>query len=333
MMISVEVADASQAAEARRVAAALAKEQGFSPEEAGRVSIVASELATNLVKHAGRGEILIGQYNDPGGTGIECISLDRGPGIKDVQGSLRDGFSTAGSSGQGLGAIRRQSHFFDVYSQLGIGTVVLARLKVGRLPLEMENSPPWGAVCIPKAGEAACGDAWHAVQSEHGETVMVADGLGHGSLAAEASLAAIRIFQKYSALPLAEIMERTHDGLRSTRGAAVGIARIDRSVKAVHFVGVGNIAGSVISLSGMKKMISHNGTVGHVTRKIQVFSYPYEGKGLVILHSDGVGTSWALDRYPGLTHRHPSLLSAVLLRDFTRARDDATVVAVGGLAQ
>ncbi|GLS22994.1 transcriptional regulator [Labrys miyagiensis] len=330
IVIAVPVADPSQVSETRRIAATLAKERGFSSEELGRVSIVASELATNLIKHGGGGELLLGEFDDASGTGIECISVDKGRGIRDIEASLKDGFSTAGSAGQGLGAIRRQSHAFDIYSQIGTGTAVLARMKTGKLGSPSDTRSAWGAVSVPKIGETACGDGWHVVAFGRGETVMVVDGLGHGSLAAEAALAATRIFEKYSALPLPEIIERTHQGLRPTRGAAVAVARIDRVARIVEFVGVGNIAGSIISSTSVKKMVSHNGTAGHIARKIQAFSYPYEGSGLLVMHSDGIGTAWTMDRYPGLISRHPSLISAVLYRDYNRGRDDATVVTVNG---
>ena len=73
-------------------------------------------------------------------------------------------------------------------------------------------------------------------------------------------------------------------------------------------------------------MVSHNGTVGHVTRKVQEFVYPWLPGALVIMHSDGLGTQWSLERYPGLALRDPALIAGVLYRDFQRGRDDVTVL-------
>jgi hypothetical protein len=121
-----------------------------------------------------------------------------------------------------------------------------------------------------------------------------------------------------------------HSGMRASRGAAVAIARLEMAQGRVLFTGVGNIAGALLSGQGIRKMVSHNGTVGHAVRKIQEFAYDFTGTPLVILSSDGLGTSWSFDNYPGLTTRHPSLIAAVLYRDFNRGRDDVTVVASRG---
>ena len=73
-------------------------------------------------------------------------------------------------------------------------------------------------------------------------------------------------------------------------------------------------------------MVSNNGTVGHVARIIRDFTYPVAAGALLVLSSDGIGTSWRLDAYPGLSQHHPTLIAGVLLRDFSRGRDDATVL-------
>jgi hypothetical protein len=72
-------------------------------------------------------------------------------------------------------------------------------------------------------------------------------------------------------------------------------------------------------------MISMPGTAGYNARKIQSFQYPFTG-GMVILCSDGLSTSWGLSKYPNLQSFHPTLIAALLYRDFSRRRDDATVL-------
>jgi hypothetical protein len=75
-----------------------------------------------------------------------------------------------------------------------------------------------------------------------------------------------------------------------------------------------------------KTLVSDNGTLGANVRKMQEFSQPWAPETLVVVHSDGLGTQWNLVDYPGLSHRHPSLVAAILYRDFRRIRDDVTVV-------
>ena len=327
-MRAIEVQDVSQVAEARRVAVGCAERHGFEDVDAGRVAIVATELATNLVKHGAGGTMLITSYDDDTGTGIECIALDRGSGMIDVGASRRDGNSSAGSPGNGLGAITRCSHFVDIYSAPGLGTAILARLKLGKPAPEAEaKHPVYGVVNIAMRGEEVCGDAWCKQDIEGGFTVMVADGLGHGPLAADASLAATRTFhQTLRSLP-SDMLPEMHTALKPTRGAAIGIARIDVDGEEIVFAGVGNIAGTIVDGDGsVRRMVSNNGTIGHIAKHMRDFRYSLRGVSLVILASDGLATSWRLDAYPGLAQRHPALIAAVLYRDFNRGgRDDVTV--------
>ena len=124
---------------------------------------------------------------------------------------------------------------------------------------------------------------------------------------------------------MAEILDYLHAGLRATRGAAVAVARFHLEQGKVVYGGIGNIVGVVAASSGTRRMVSLNGTAGHMARKVQTFDYPYHD-GVVVMCSDGLATNWSLERYPGLLQAHPSLVAAVLYRDFGRLRDDATVL-------
>ena len=292
---------------------------------------MATELATNLVKHGTGGELVVSAFDDGSGEGLECLALDKGPGMADVQTCLRDGYSTAGSPGTGLGAVARLSEQFEVYSRPGLGTAAVARLRSRRrgTPATARGTP-LGAVSVPKAGEEVCGDGFAAHAGPDGQTLMVADGLGHGPLAAEAATAAMGVFAKHHAEPLSEILDRIHHALRATRGAAVSVARVDLLHGCVRFAGVGNVAGTLMDGPTVRKMVSHNGTAGHIVRRVQEFAYAFAAMPVVVLCSDGLGTSWSLDRYPGLATRHPSLIAGVLYRDFNRGRDDVTVLVSSG---
>src|SRR5262249_6232612 len=131
-MIAVAVKETSQVAAARREATTMAQHHGFNDGDVGRVALVATELATNLIKHGGGGEILAGAYKDKDGSGIEVLALDQGPGMANVQACLADGYSSAGTQGNGLGAVIRQSRFVDIASWSGVGTAVLTRIEAGK---------------------------------------------------------------------------------------------------------------------------------------------------------------------------------------------------------
>jgi anti-sigma regulatory factor (Ser/Thr protein kinase) len=333
VMIAVVISDASQVGEARRQATTIAEQNGFSGDESGRVALVATELATNLIKHGGGGEVLAGPYQDADGSGVEIIALDQGRGMTNVEACLQDGYSSAGTAGNGLGAVIRQSHFVDIASWPGAGTAVMARVNAGRPdPRRTAPHPAWGAISIPMPGEIVCGDSFTASSEGNVSTLFVADGLGHGQDAAEASVEAVRLFHRFGGHQVPTLLDYVHGGLRSTRGAAVSIARFDPAARRVTFAGVGNVAGALAANGNLKRMVSMPGTAGHNARKIQAFDYPFDG-GLIILHSDGLTSNWALSRYPNLHMFHPTLIAAILYRDFARRRDDATVLVGKWVAQ
>ncbi len=328
-MLRVRVEDVSQAGEARRMAVPFCRDLGFSDLDIGQVALLVTEAATNLAKHAREGEFLLRSLERGGVTGVELLFLDRGPGMSNPSRSLADGFSTSGSPGTGLGALQRNSSAFDLFSEPGKGTVVACRYWAGSLP---GDAPPgWleiGAVCLPMTDGEPCGDAWAARQTASTSLLLVCDGLGHGLLAAEASRRAERLFCESRSEGPAEIVEALHRGLRSTRGAALAVLAADHAGGTVTYCGIGNIGARIVSGDEERHLVSLHGTAGERASKAREFSYPWPEGSLLVVHSDGLVTSWRTSAYPGLAGRHPSVVAAVLYRDFKRGRDDTTVLVV-----
>lgn len=311
------------------MAVACARALGFDETDAGRVALVGTEAASNLVKHAGGGTIVV----QPGATPeararpVEVLSIDRGPGMSDVDACLVDGFSTAGSPGTGLGAVRRLSTAFDCYSRAGSGTVLLASIAPLRAPRGGNGAVALGGVSVPHVGEQACGDDWDVRIEPAATTIVVGDGLGHGPLAAEAARAATATLASHGDRPLQDLVGLMHAALRPTRGAAVAVARIEPLERRVRFCGVGNISGRITDAGGVSRhLVSQHGTLGREVRRLQEFTYDWPAGSLLVLHSDGLASRWRVEDYPGLGARHPSLIAGVLFRDFWRGRDDGTAV-------
>jgi anti-sigma regulatory factor (Ser/Thr protein kinase) len=323
------IRDASDAGDVRRNAAVLAMNVGLGEEETGRASIVATEAASNLARYAkkGVGCIILRPLECGAARGIEILSLDKGPGMANSETCLTDGYSTGGTAGTGLGAMRRLSHVFDLHSVSGLGTAVLSQIWESDAAAEAARKFPEGGICLPVEGEVACGDDWALRRSPNRIDVLVVDGLGHGPLAAAASQEAVRIFEEVGESDPMALMERVHGALRSTRGAAVAILEVDLRARELRYVGVGNISATFLGRERRLGMPNANGTVGHAVRKIQEFIYPYS-EGALVIHSDGIATRWDLSAapYTALLKRHPALVAGVLYRDFSRDKDDRTVV-------
>lgn len=325
--IALNIADSSRIAEARRRALQCAAQAGFDEVKAGRFAIVVSEAASNLHKHAGGGELIINfiQRGDIGG--LEVFALDRGHGMENVHQSMRDGHSTAGTAGTGLGAIQCQSDEFDIFSLPGKGTAVWARIWSQDAAAAKAPAISIDGISIPIQGETVCGDGWLSKSESQGTLILVSDGLGHGPLAAAATVEAKRIFMQQSNRTPSQMLEDIHRGIRGTRGAAIAIARLDEENSRIDYCGIGNISG-VIFAEKVHYMISHSGTVGHTATRFQSFTYAWPDDAIVLMFSDGLLTRLALNGYAGLARRNTALISGLVYRDFKRGRDDATVVTI-----
>jgi anti-sigma regulatory factor (Ser/Thr protein kinase) len=316
------LADASQVASVRRTAMDLCAILGFDAIAAGEVALLVTEAATNVLKHAGHGEMLLRVT----GGGIEILALDKGPGMASFHSSSADGTSTSGSYGVGLGAMRRLATQFDVYSEPGKGTaVVMAHWPRGAQPAA--SSIHYGAVCLPLPGETACGDSWSLAWGPTSATALLADGLGHGPDAATASDLAAEVAMRSPTLPAGALLQSIHGALRGTRGAAVAVACFNMMSEQLQFAGIGNISAHLFQDDGQRRqLVSHNGIVGSNMRKVQEFPGDWGTQTTLVLHSDGLTSRWELTDYPGLLRCHPALLAGVLYRDFRRGRDDVSVL-------
>jgi anti-sigma regulatory factor (Ser/Thr protein kinase) len=325
----IAVSDASQVGEARRAAARLAEAAGLGETRRGEVAIIATELANNLARYGRDGRMLLQTIPTAAGPAVEMIAFDAGPGMENVRRCMEDGFSTGGTPGTGLGAVRRLSTEFDLYSARDTGTVVLSR--VTAQPASPARAPgplQWAAVSTPAPNESICGDAWRVIQRGDEIAIMIADGLGHGPFAAEASEQAGRLFEEQAFGEPGSFISNAHRAISGTRGAAIAAGTASVSGRTLRYAGVGNIAATLCSAADSRGLVSHNGTVGVQVRKVQQFDYPWPDRGLLIMHSDGLQSRWSLENYPGLLTCHPAVIATVLYRDFVRGRDDVTVAVV-----
>ena len=319
----------------RAVAAMAATVDGVRP---GHAELVATELATNLTRHAtSGGHVLLRRA----GNGIELIAADGGPGLP--PGSLPAGGNGAGtgppsvpvqdavsmhngSLGVGLAGVKRLAHDFDCYSGPR-GTVILAR--IGAPAAAAAGGFRWGGVDVPLSGAGESGDAWAVAAGQRFSVAMV-DGLGHGPAAAGAAAAAISAFHAAPPGDPAAYLRRAHEAMRGTRGGVLAACEIDPGRDELSYIGVGNIGGQVLAGGQCQSLAGRDGVVGVGLAPPQGRAARYRwGPGAtLILASDGIRSPWDLSAYPGLLRHCPAVIAATLHRDLARGTDDASVLVV-----
>ncbi|MET9378212.1 SpoIIE family protein phosphatase [Streptomyces sp. NPDC002992] len=289
-----------------------------------QAAAVASELASNLYKHATDGIVYLQPL--PMGEGVEILAVDRGPGMAELQRCLTDGYTTTGTLGTGLGAVGRVATDFLIRTQVPEGTVASVRISaVGRT-----TAPGTGMVCLPADGEQECGDGCVVFETGGGLTAAVVDGLGHGEAAARATRSALQVFRDTSDQSLPDIMRSLHRSLRHTRGAAVGLIRL--LAGGVEFCGVGNIRLCLLSVHHVQRRLDGRpGVVGWNLPSPQVQSAAMEPGQILLAHSDGIESRWSHDPSPFLLRLPAELLPAALAHRHRRSRDDASALSLTGL--
>ncbi|SHM40198.1 SpoIIE family protein phosphatase [Cryptosporangium aurantiacum] len=319
----VEVGDDTAVGEARRIANRLASDLGADPVGVTRAELVATELATNLLRHADPGGWLLLRAARP--SRVEILAVDRGPGIPDVATALAGHSPAPKGLGCGLASARRASCLLDVYSRAGSGTVVLALVDVADAEA---SADPRRCAGVSVGLFEACGDGWSVIELDDGRlAVAVVDGVGHGVAASVAADVVLDVFGE-APTDLATFSRRANEAARGTRGAVATVCVLDSGAERLSCVAVGNVNGRVFAEATEKGLLTFSGGLGLTARppsaKIQ---HPAWAAGAtLVLWTDGLRSRLDLTGYPGLFEHDPAVVAAVLHRDHARGTDDATVV-------
>ncbi|MGW0475913.1 SpoIIE family protein phosphatase [Streptomyces coeruleorubidus] len=187
-----------------------------------------------------------------------------------------------------------------------------------------------GGVNIPYGGAEYSGDAWAWVRSGDRLTLMLADGLGHGPEAARASSAAVTALHRWAHLSPAESLQRLHDALKGTRGAAVALAQLDVRAGRLRFAGIGNVGARLRTDGTWRPLLSRPGIVGvHRPTTLREEEADWAGDRLLVLHTDGLPSRWTPPSDAGLSAADPAVTAALAIRDASSparpVRDDTAV--------
>jgi anti-sigma regulatory factor (Ser/Thr protein kinase) len=291
--------------------------------------IATTELGHNLHGHGQEGYLLLRPTDEP--RGLEVVAVDRGPGIADPAGALA-GTTAAADLGVGLGVVARLATSFDLYTGARQGTVVLARFAADppTAPAAPVQGLRAGGVSTAAVPGDANGDGWAVAHDDLGCTAVVVDGLGHGPPAHEASRAALAALEAAGGVDVCGWLQAAHVAMRGTRGGVAAAARIDLSRRRVAFAGVGNVQGRIVAEGQTWGLASHPGMLGtqHQAPRPRRLDLPWPRGATLLLWSDGL-RSGAAPGVDGAGRGHdPTVLAALLHRDFVRGNDDATVVVV-----
>ncbi|WP_282791926.1 SpoIIE family protein phosphatase [Streptomyces sp. CC224B] len=308
---------------AAATARAVAERCGLPGALPDQAAVVASELASNIAKHATGGSLYLQPLTY--GEGMEVIAVDRGPGMRELERCLTDGYTTTNTLGAGLGAIGRIATTLTIRTRSGTGTLVCARLAPRGRTADAER--PLASLCLPADGEEHCGDAVAVALTDRGPTALVVDGLGHGSEAAEAARAAVRCFRRAPDADLPDLFTAANRALRHSRGAALAVLRLADTT--ASYCGVGNVRAVLLSPDDVTHQLTGQpGVVGWNMPPPQVRRLSTPAGTTAVLHTDGLDHRWSRAPEPFLLRLPPPLLAAALVHGFRSSRDDTTAVAV-----
>jgi len=129
-----------------------------------------------------------------------------------------------------------------------------------------------------------------------------------------------------SELPLDSLMKHTHNSLRGTRGAVIGLTRINTETNQLSFTGIGNIECFIITENGKKTPISFGGILGHNMRTPRIFEFDFQPGNTLCMYSDGITTRW---RHEDIKwDESPQKNAEFILSNYSRQNDDATILII-----
>ena len=338
----VDLDEEANIGQARRAIRRCAADLDFNERQLAEIDIAVKEVGSNAIKFGrATGQIYFtetdARLNPPG---LEIIYVDKGPGIEDPALAIEDGYTTTGSMGAGLGAVKRMVDEFYIYSMVpsstrrlsmygrtNHGTAIVVRKLLNEVERQASSGQSrWGAFTRPQVGEESNGDGYIIKTFEDRQLVAIIDGLGHGEGARAATTAAIAAVEENSEASVEVMLRAAHEALRSTRGAVMGLAAIDYATRTVEYTGIGNTDFRVLGASKPLRFISLNGTLGSRLERVKVFKEQLPRAAIMVMSTDGISDRWDHESYPGLLGLDPQLLCGVVMRDYGRPNDDATIL-------
>lgn len=327
---SMAISSPAEVIAIRRISKELAKEIGFEESVQEEIVLVVSELASNIIKYAHRGVVSLTPILVDERHGLMIEAMDRGSGFCEKT-ALKDGFSSSGTLGCGLGAVNRMMDEFDIHTNEDnrTGTRIVCKrwlrsklTVVGKCPFDI------GIVSRPKHGEAFNGDSFVIKHGNGQSLVGVIDGVGHGPLAHQAAQAARQYIESHSDLPFLDIFRGVDRACRSSRGVVMALASIDWTSMKLRFGSVGNIEVKVNGAHEKFKFIVRRGIIGKSAPNPVITENDWRSNYILALHSDGLSTHWSWNDFSHHFDRPAQFLAEHMHRALEKDTDDTTLIIV-----
>lgn len=319
----LKIQEPSAVAEARRRARRTANAIGLNSIKVEHAAIVATEIAQNVLRHGGGGQLLVEVFGAPSLERLHIVGYDEGPGIERIDRMMRDGETTKGSPGTGLGAMKRLADRIDIFSQPG-ETVVAAEFR--RQAVRASDPCDHAGLKLAYPGERRCGDVVAARSAGEECFYFLADGLGHGAKAAIAALAARKAFFEATGKDPADILTQISDAIAGTRGAVGAVVAMNRSNNTLRYAGIGNVSSILVQGKTIRRLAVRDGLLGGRRSSPHEETVDIGDNTVLLMHSDGLTTLRTLDELTSLMQRSAPVIAASLLARFVRGRDDASIL-------
>lgn len=301
---------------------------GISELKRENMLLVASELVSNNIKHAG-GRGLIQIWQQPGPI-LDIVALDYGPGIADIRRAEKDGYSSVNTLGKGLGTIRRLSDESYIYTQREStgqvkkwsGTVFLARFHLGNVH-KTASGLQVGIFSRSLSDERYNGDRVYWQKTPSLLRWLHLDGLGHGELAQNAT--AHLSSHLASGDDPAQVLISVDRQLAGSRGAVGVVGEIDLQSQKISIHGMGDMHAHIFSEDQMQHISFAPGVLGKEHRTTTTTTADFCRKCVVVTASDGIRRNWDTGNFTGLFNQHPQLIAYTLGNIMGRISDDQSL--------
>jgi len=322
----IPIYDEASVSSARQQVRDVGQRLNLGKELVESVALIASELTHNQLFHARQGYLAVKGVERQGVKGLEVIAADIGPGIEKPGLAIKNEISTEGGLGAGLGAVCRIADEVDFDSRIAEGACVVARkFETRTAPLNYEIA----IMGKPYPGEASSGDDGVFFQSESGFIAAVADGLGHGPEAREASNRAIEVLGRNRHRDLDQIVTVLNQELAGTRGCAMSVTRFSKDNRMIECTSVGDVHSHLYKLRDAQFFTSTPLILGDsdtARQTIRVEKATAQPGSVLVMFTDGLKSRTSLKGQLEVLRQPAIAIAQHLLENDSRPDDDALVL-------